>query len=266
MEQEPSPEEILLRLIKGGKPAKTSPGVPAQKPEAAKEPAKGVGPEAQTPLSPLQQAKSGWPARLLRRFSSRKDGDGTEPQSEQPGRHVFSPLIGMQSRLTSLREDYFNDLHWISQAFLLLSVGMAGIIVFNVARDRADVHQKLDRIWSAGARPARSDARPAALYTPAANAEPLPDKDLFKSLEQPPPNSVSGPAPARVASLDQILSNYNLAGIIGGPQPQAIIEDKRQGKTFFLNVGDMLGEIRIVAIKEGKVVIAIGSEQAELDL
>jgi type II secretory pathway component PulC len=49
-------------------------------------------------------------------------------------------------------------------------------------------------------------------------------------------------APTSGVNLD-LLKDINLVGIIAGENPQAIIEDKKSQKTYYLNKGQFIGDI-----------------------
>jgi type II secretory pathway component PulC len=58
------------------------------------------------------------------------------------------------------------------------------------------------------------------------------------------------------ADIDRDLAeNINLVGIISGENPQAVIEDKKAAKTYYLNKGQLLGEFQLEDIQEGKVIL-----------
>ncbi len=228
MDQEPSPEEILLRLIKEGKSAKASP------------------PKGQEPL--------------------RAEAFAPAPASEMPQiPSCVNKKMTFVLPWRSWSEKFYSDLHVLPKIFLLLSAILAVAIVAQIINDAVQSKRKLDRLWVHASR-SESLPKAATSATPAANATPegLPEKDLFKFAQGAGP--VAEKAPARVASLESILSNYVLSGIIGGDKPQAVIEDKRQGKTFFVSEGETLGEMCIVKIEEGKVTVSVGGEQAQLEL
>lgn len=226
MADEISPEEKLLRLIKEGK----SPSKPA--PERS--------PEPHAPERAASKASS-----------------ASEPKKKGPG---------LPPSLRSWTEKFHTDLELLPRIFLGLSLALGALIVYNLISDRVQSRKKLDRLWSAGSQAARSEKKFSLFSSAKPTGATLPEKDLFKFLEEPPPSAPKAAAPARVASLNSILANYTLSGIISDEPPQAVIEDKKQGKTFFLNVGDTLGDIKIVAIEDGKVIVAVGNEQAELNL
>lgn len=75
--------------------------------------------------------------------------------------------------------------------------------------------------------------------------------------------------PQSVISADQVkdlVKDIILIGVIAGEQPQAIIEDKKAQKTYYLNKGQFFGELQIADIAEGKVIIDYKGEKVELYL
>ena len=67
-------------------------------------------------------------------------------------------------------------------------------------------------------------------------------------------------------TLREITQDLTLIGIMEGENPQAIIEDKKAKKTYFLNRGDYLGEIKINDIQESKVTLEYQGEISDLFL
>ena len=225
MTDELSPEEKLLRLIKGEK------------------------------ASPKSAAGEKTPAAAARTM------DGIVPQASAPKAALAIPY-----RVQAWTEKLHTELEFLPKIFLGVSLALALLIAFNIINDRVQAHKKLNRLWLAGSHASPTEKTSSLLSAVKESAVALPDKDLFKFLEASPSAPSRTNSPDRVTSLNSLLANYTLSGIIGGDQPQAIIEDKKEGKTFFLNVGDTLGDIRIIAIEEGKVIVAVGNEQAELNL
>jgi len=62
------------------------------------------------------------------------------------------------------------------------------------------------------------------------------------------------------------LKDLALIGIISGKTPQAIIEDKKEQKTYFLRTGEMLGNLRVEQILEERVTLSDDGEQFDLIL
>ncbi|MBU1726437.1 MAG: hypothetical protein KJ880_02265 [Candidatus Omnitrophica bacterium] len=72
-------------------------------------------------------------------------------------------------------------------------------------------------------------------------------------------SSVAGP------NVD-LIKDISLVGIISGDNPQAIIEDKKSQKSFYLNKGQFFGDFQLEDISEGKVILNYKGERYELHL
>ena len=110
------------------------------------------------------------------------------------------------------------------------------------------------------ATPAQANTSPPVAENPD-NSGLLASKDLFKT------SPVQGAPAARVpqASYDK-LKDFTLMGIIAGDKPQAILEDGKNKKTYFLYKGDSVDNIKVEDIQEDKVILTINGEQLELTL
>ena len=67
-------------------------------------------------------------------------------------------------------------------------------------------------------------------------------------------------------TFKELVKDLQLLGIMSGDKPQAIIEDKKLNKTYFLNIGDYLGEIRLDAISSDNVTLEFNGEKITLFL
>jgi len=73
--------------------------------------------------------------------------------------------------------------------------------------------------------------------------------------------------PEAVVTLKDLAANLSLIGIVESDERlQAIIEDKKQRKNYFLYKGAFIGEIEIKDVLEGKVILGYGDEELELAL
>lgn len=63
-----------------------------------------------------------------------------------------------------------------------------------------------------------------------------------------------------------IIKDFNLLGIISGENPQAIIEDKKTQKTYYLSKGQSIGEFQVEDIQEGKIILIYKGQRFELYL
>lgn len=71
---------------------------------------------------------------------------------------------------------------------------------------------------------------------------------------------------ASAAVTNDLLKNLSLVGIIAGENPQAIIEDKKAQKTYYLRKGQFIEEYEIIDIQEGNVVLINNGQKYELYL
>ena len=67
-------------------------------------------------------------------------------------------------------------------------------------------------------------------------------------------------------TLEEITATLSLIGIIAGERPQAIIEEKKSGKSYFLYKGGSVGKAKIVEILEDSIVMEYQGEKFELVL
>ncbi len=71
--------------------------------------------------------------------------------------------------------------------------------------------------------------------------------------------------PVSAANLD-LIKDLSLVGIVSGDNPQAIIEDKKSQKTYYLMKGQFIGELQLEEIQEGKVILSYNGQRFELYL
>jgi hypothetical protein len=58
----------------------------------------------------------------------------------------------------------------------------------------------------------------------------------------------------------EIISGFNLIGIVDGADPKAIIEEKAAAKSVFLRKGETIGSAKVEEIGNGKVLLRINDE------
>jgi len=87
------------------------------------------------------------------------------------------------------------------------------------------------------------------------------NKDMFKPLVQEKRTELQPKV-----LLEDILNNLSLLGIVSGEQPQAIIEDKKLHKTFFLKEGQSASGILLKKIDDGTATVVYKGEEITLTL
>lgn len=71
--------------------------------------------------------------------------------------------------------------------------------------------------------------------------------------------------PASVVNVD-LVKDINLVGIISGEPIQAVIEDKKTQKTYYVTKGQFIGEFQVEDIQEGKIILNYQGQRFELYL
>lgn len=63
-----------------------------------------------------------------------------------------------------------------------------------------------------------------------------------------------------------LIKDINLLGVISGDNPQAIIEDKKSQKTYYVTKGQMIGEFQVEDIGDGKIILNYSGQRFELSI
>ena len=66
------------------------------------------------------------------------------------------------------------------------------------------------------------------------------------------------------AKILEVTENLKLVGISWSSNPDAIIEDTKESKTFFVKPGQRIGEVKVQAIFKDKVILSYQGEETEL--
>jgi hypothetical protein len=86
-------------------------------------------------------------------------------------------------------------------------------------------------------------------------------RDIFRMGPKPGPDAVAEVISSKAA---EATKNLKLVGISWSDNPDAIIEDNKGLRTFFVKKGQMIGEIKVESISKDKVMLRYGEEVIEL--
>ncbi len=75
--------------------------------------------------------------------------------------------------------------------------------------------------------------------------------------------ATQGTSPVSVANID-LMKDISLVGIMSGDNPQAVIEDKKTQKTYYVTKGQFIGEMQVEDIQERKIIINYSGQKYEL--
>lgn len=94
--------------------------------------------------------------------------------------------------------------------------------------------------------------------------EKVTERDIFKMGEKKADKSAAAGSKPPSSRIMEATQHLKLVGISWSNDPDAMIEDSKAGRTFFMKRGQMLGEIKVQAIFKDKVVLGYEGEEIEL--
>ena len=225
-EEYSSPEEKLLRLIRGEKKPKD---------------------KTPSPSDSLSEKEKAVPRGEDTRAGSREGG--TQKRNITP--RAKQPKEG---------HDYirFINIALIAVLVMITVVLLADAINFN-SRRPVHVTEAAPRTAENPAPQPQLQPRPQPSTDTFSNSDALVSRDLFR-----PP--ALAPATGIPPASYEKLKDLSLKGIIAGDKPQAIIEDEKSKKSFFLYKGESINDIRVEDIQSDRVILRVNGEVLELTL
>lgn len=104
--------------------------------------------------------------------------------------------------------------------------------------------------------------QPLTYYT-----QPMESRELFKSVVAETAKDIGQTqAQATKIKLDETVKALALKGIIAGEPRQAVIEDAKSAKTYFVTTQDKIGDIIIEEITDTRVRLKLEGQSADLTL
>lgn len=73
-----------------------------------------------------------------------------------------------------------------------------------------------------------------------------------------------GSLPVLKASMKELTKDFRLKGVVIMDEPEAIVMNARTNESLFVGVGDMLGEVTVKSIEEGRVVLSYFGQEREM--
>lgn len=89
------------------------------------------------------------------------------------------------------------------------------------------------------------------------------ERDIFK-MGAKKPTTVGGPPRSPSSRIIEATQHLKLVGISWSNDPDAMIEDSKALRTFFIKRGQMIGEVKVQAIFKDKVILSYAGEEIEL--
>jgi len=143
-------------------------------------------------------------------------------------------------------------LRWLLGAaliYLLISL-LYPFIGLKISIPKTESHKPLDSTSDL-----KTDLKPFEFYQ-----QSVAGRNIFGSISA---QETAGPASA--AGVD-LVKDISLVGIIAGENPQAIVEDKKTAKTYYVTKGQLIADMQIDDIQESKIIVNYKGQKYELYL
>lgn len=269
MKKEFSPEEKLLRLIRGsGKKTEPAPKEEKAKAESARpieeKSAKPIEEKKELPKSEEPKIES---YRMEPLRAERPEAIAGRPQEISPLKKEekadSAPKIKTMALSLPISIKRI-DTKTLNIVFAIVLAGLVSYFVYDVISPSLykKTEIKVTPEERAGAGTAKTEEAEAPDIKPYSHySSSIQGRNIFMP-QQVEAEQVVNAGP----SVDEVRSGLSLIGIIAGARPQAIIEDRKSGKSYFLYEGGAIGESKVVNITEDTVVLEYKGQRFELVL
>lgn len=161
----------------------------------------------------------------------------------------------MNKLLTDLESSL--DLRFLKQILIWCCLAAAVLIPF---------------LWLSAAFHTLSSARASADYTregKSAGSSPLntfASADVFSGSPLFGVRAAVSSLPGVRSSISELSKDYRLQGVMLSGEPEAIVQDVKANKTVFVRAGDLLGELNVKSIQEGRIILEYLGEEKGLTI
>jgi len=192
------------------------------------------------------------------------ENPGTEKKSIYPLQKKSSK--GFLSGSSKLKEKFaaknlikYASVNNLTKTIIILSLCFTLFLFIDFIKSSVSVKGRLESIKASEADKDKSTASKvspkAELSEALVNAK---NRNMFTFL---PPKSQSV---VEVEDLSRVLADIKLVGILWSDNPQAMVENNKEQKTYLLNKGDQFGKFKIKKIFQDKVILESGNQEWEL--
>jgi hypothetical protein len=190
-------------------------------------------------------------------FDDKKNTSRPNTSAKRSLLSSFAKKISFRSEM--LKPEFIGKVNMVLTFILIVTVVYFLVLLFRggikEGRTAAQTGELAGEVVQDGAKAEGARAKDYSSYE-----KNVGEKNLFTASTQ----TVSeAPVPSSSSAASK---RFNLVGIITGDKPQAIVEDKEAGKTYYLYKGQSIGGITITDIGPGKVVLNYNGEAITLVL
>ena len=160
---------------------------------------------------------------------------------------------------------FLAQLQLVSQVFWVVLIGLTCYLVF----EALGPGRKLPVLKVAAVAPAGSEApvQPAGGDLQASAEEyrrTLAERNPFRLATEHVVEALPGGHPAAKRKLMELTADLTVVGINRGAVPEALVEDSKAKRTYFLKVGDQVNGLTISSIDQSGVMVSYEGEETLL--
>jgi len=178
--------------------------------------------------------------------------EGPVPQAKKPNKDLPSYLD-----LTNIiKLEHIKTINMVLFSSLIIIIVYLAIDIFIFSSNAEPMQAHTAKGLSIAIRQEKREIEPLSYYSKDINA-----KDIFRPLAQSDAGRTKPEVPA-----EDVMANLSLLGVVSGENPQAIIENKKQKKTFFLRKGQTSGDLKLKEIETDSVTVIYNGEEFTLTM
>jgi len=160
------------------------------------------------------------------------------------------------------------DISAINSALFLLTVILAFYFIYNFSRSMVDMRKPWDyKLTASGVQGQGADSFEDVSLLKKAESfylEKVRERNIFKIGAKNVTGQIDAAVKEASSKAIEATQNLKLVGISWSGDPDAMIEDTKGLRTFFVKRGQMVGEVKVEAILKDKVILSYKGEEVEL--
>lgn len=271
MENTPSPEEKLFKVIKEGvvRPengaAESMPAAVSSAGNLKLKPASALPARTETPSSASAAGVAAAAVPVVLPAAPAPALSAEKPASAAPS----SPWGSVKGAAQALAARYafgaqylavFRRIEVINRSLAIVLVVLLGTFVYFMVLGRPSIEKTARHFPRPPARSMQANKQEAFMSSDE-YVQMVRERDIF-NREQP--SAVKGSVVADKPDIPRTKADLQLVGIYFSEEPEVIIEDKTEKKTYFLKQGGTIKEIKVKSIRPDRVILELNGVEWEL--
>lgn len=212
---------------------------------------------------------------LLKLIEAKKQPPSlTDKSYMRKGLSLFS-LGAMRGRFSFMRDslrkilsgNFSLDIGGINRFLTVLALAMFFLLTFHFVNSIIGIEEQVEASFKADEKsPPFKFQEVSVLKKSSYYLEKARKRDIF-AMTKDMPKIEKGPGnkPLVIKDVVKKTEGFKLVGISWSDEPDAMIEDSKSKKTFFVRIGDLINDVKVESISRDKVILSYEGEEVELE-